>query len=42
MIVTIIEKVYSFLWGDMIRIPLPGCSGLGISLLILLLIPTGI
>ena len=42
MIVTIIEKVYSFLWGDMIRIPLPGGSGLGISLLILLLIPTGI
>ena len=30
MIVTIIEKVYSFLWGDMIRIPLPGSSGLGI------------
>ena len=42
MIVTIIEKVYSFLWGDMIRSPLPGGSGLGISLLILLLIPTGI
>ena len=42
MILTIIEKVYSFLWGDMIRIPLPGGSGLGISLLILLLIPTGI
>ena len=42
MIVTIIEKVYSFLWGDMIRIPLSGGSGLGISLLILLLIPTGI
>ena len=42
MIVTIIEKVYSFLWGDMMHIPLPGGSGLGISLLILLLIPTGI
>ena len=27
---TIIEKVYSFLWGDMIRIPLPGGSGWGI------------
>ena len=37
-----IEKVYSFLWGDLIRIPLPGGSTLGISLLILLLIPTGI
>ena len=42
MIVTIIEKVYTFLWGDLIRIPLPGGSTLGISLLILLLIPTGI
>mgnify|MGYP002594455909 CR=1 FL=1 len=37
-----IEKVYSFLWGDLIRIPLPEGSTLGISLLILLLIPTGI
>ena len=37
-----IEKVYTFLWGDLIRIPLPGGSTLGISLLILLLIPTGI
>ena len=42
MIVTLIEKVYSFLWGDLIKIPLPGGSSLGISLLILLLIPTGI
>ena len=42
MIVTLIEKVYSFLWGDLIRIPLPGGSSLGISLLIILLIPTGI
>ena len=37
-----IEKVYTFLWGDLITIPLPGGSTLGISLLILLLIPTGI
>ena len=42
MIVTLIEKVYSFLWGDLLKIPLPGESSLGISLLILLLIPTGI
>ena len=42
MIVTMIEKVYTFLWGDLITIPLPGGSTLGISLLILLLIPTGI
>ena len=37
-----IEKVYTFLWGDLVKIPLPGGSTLGISLLILLLIPTGI
>ena len=42
MIVTQIEKVYSFLWGDLVQIPLPGGSTLGISLLIILLIPTGI
>ena len=42
MIVTLIEKVYSFLWGDLLKIPLPGGNSLGISLLILLLIPTGI
>ena len=42
MIVTLIEKVYSFLWGNLVRIPLPGGSSLGISLLIILLIPTGI
>ena len=40
MIVTLIEKVYSFLWGDLVQIP--GGSTLGISLLIILLIPTGI
>ena len=42
MIVTLIEKVYSFLWGNLVRIPLPGGSSLGISLLIILLIPIGI
>lgn len=42
MIVTLIEKVYSFLWGDLLKIPLSGGNSLGISLLILLLIPTGI
>ena len=42
MVVSIIEKVYSFLWGDWIKIPLPGGESLGISLLIILLIPTGI
>ena len=42
MIISIIEKVYSLLWGDLITIPLPGGGSLGISLLVLLLIPTGI
>ena len=38
MIVALIEKVYSFLWGDLIHIPLPGGGSVGISLLIILLI----
>ena len=42
MIVSIIEQVYSLLWGDLITIPLPTGGSLGISLLVLLLIPTGI
>ena len=42
MIVNLIEKVYGFLWGDLVQIPLPGGSTLGISLLIILLIPIGI
>ena len=42
MIVSLIERVYSFLWGDLITIPLPSGGSLGISLLIILLIPTGI
>lgn len=42
MIVAFIEKIYSFLWGDLIHIPLPGGGSVGISLLIILLIPTGI
>ena len=42
MMVDLIEKIYSFLWGDLVYIPLPGGSTLGISLLIILLIPAGI
>ena len=42
MIVTLIEKMYSFLWGDLVKIPLPGGSSLGISLIIILLVPAGI
>ena len=42
MIITIIEKIYSFLWGNILRIPLPQGESIGISLLVLILIPTGI
>ncbi|MDE6386659.1 MAG: alanine:cation symporter family protein [Lachnospiraceae bacterium] len=34
--------VYHVLWGDLITIPLPGGSSLGLSLLVLILIPSGI
>ena len=37
-----ISKICGFLWGDMITIPLPGGSSLGISLLVMILIPSGI
>ena len=36
MIVKLIEQVYSFLWGDLLQIPLPGGGSVGISLLICL------
>ena len=41
-IIGLIETVYRFLWGDLITLPLPGGGSLGLSLLVLLLIPTGI
>lgn len=39
---TMISKICGFLWGDMITIPLPGGSSLGLSLLVMILIPSGI
>lgn len=36
------RTVYNILWGDLITIPLPGGSSLGLSLLVLILIPSGI
>lgn len=36
------HAVYHILWGDLIAIPLPGGGSLGISLLVLILIPSGI
>lgn len=41
-IIKIINIIYQFLWGDLITIPLPGKSSLGLSLLVLILIPSGI
>lgn len=41
-VIKIIQKIYQFLWGDLITIPLPGGSTLGLSLLVLILIPSGI
>lgn len=38
----IISFICSLFWGDLFSIPLPGGGRLGISLLVLLLIPTGI
>ena len=38
----VIQAVYQFLWGNLVTIPLPGGSTLGLPLLVILLIPTGI
>ena len=40
--VWLIETVYNLLWGDLFVIPLPGGGSLGLSILVLLLIPAGI
>ena len=39
---TVFNAIYQILWGDLITIPLPGGSSLGLSLLVLILIPSGI
>lgn len=41
-VVNFFEAIYALLWGDIITIPLPGGSTLGLSLLVLILIPAGI
>ncbi len=38
----VIQAVYQFLWGNLVTIPLPGGSTLGLPLLVILLIPTGV
>ncbi len=42
MIQDIIHYIYQLLWGDLVTIPLPGGSSIGLSLLVLILIPLGI
>ena len=37
-----VKAVYQFLWGDLVTLPIPGGSSVGLSLLVLLLIPAGI
>lgn len=36
------KAIYNILWGDLIQIPLPGGSVLGLSLLVLILVPAGL
>ncbi len=40
--IMLFKSVYHILWGDLITVPLPGGSSLGLSLLVLILIPSGI
>jgi len=42
MINKIIEAIYGFLWNDLITIPISDKTSIGIPLLVILLIPTGI
>ena len=39
---TVFRFIYNLLWGDLITIPLPGGGSIGLSLLVLILIPSGI
>ena len=41
-IIDIIEAVYQFLWGDFVTLPLPGGGSIGLPLLVILLLPTGL
>ena len=38
----IISTIYNLLWGDLFYLPLPGGNSVGISLMVLMLIPAGI
>ena len=38
----LLTAIYNFLWGDLFSILLPGGSSLGVSLLVLILLPAGV
>ncbi len=38
----IISTLYNLMWGDLVTIPLPGESSIGLSLLVMVLVPVGI
>lgn len=38
----VFKAVYNLLWGDLVQIPLPGGSTLGLSLLVMILVPAGV
>ena len=38
----IVYWIYNFLWGDLVKIPLPGENSVALSLLVLILVPAGI
>lgn len=40
--VSLVNAIYALLWHDLITLPLPGGGALGLPLLVLLLVPTGI
>lgn len=40
--VNLVNAVYALLWHDLITLPLPGGGTLGLSLLVILLVPTGL
>ena len=42
LLLDLISAVYAFLWGDLFTLTLPGGGTMGISLLVLILIPAGI
>ena len=39
---TVFKAVYNLLWGDLVQITLPGGSTLGLSLLVMILVPAGV